>query len=197
VSHNISLPHHRYVWVVPSFVLRDPLLNWADASGNAVKQTSLIPAMWIGVSVTPGRSIGCHVLLENGALVVDLPLHALRGADVPYADVDLSAVVAWDCYGWSAEAWQPEALSGLLCGILSPDHKSVMAEGTLWFCIDHTGDGFSQAPDQHKHLWVVERLVDHVLMLLPQDRMLIEELSFTKVNGIPPIRRQAHVWCAE
>jgi hypothetical protein len=34
-------------------------------------------------------------------------------------------------------------------------------------------------------------------MLLPQDSMLIEELSFTKVKGIPPIKRQAHVWCAE
>jgi len=185
VPHNISLPHHRYVWVVPSFVMQ------------AVSKPDLIPAMWIGVSVTPGRSIGCTVLLENGALVVDLPLHALRGADVPYANVDLSAVVAWDCYGWSAEAWQPEALSGLLCGILSPDHKSVIAEGTLWFCIDHTGDGYSQAPDQHKHLWIVERLVDHVLMLLPQDRVLIEELSFTKIKGIPPIKRQTHVWCAE
>jgi hypothetical protein len=43
----------------------------------------------------------------------------------------------------------------------------------------------------------VERLVDHVLMLLPQDRVLIEELSFTKVTGIPPIKRQTHVWCAE
>jgi hypothetical protein len=196
VPHNISLPHHRYVWVVPSFVIN----HWAQRDGalsSPIQPDDLIPAMWIGVSVTPGRSIGCHVLLENGALLVDLPLHALRGADVPYADVDLSAVVAWDCYGWSAEAWQPEALSGLLCGILSPDHKTVMAEGTLWFCIDHTGDGYSMTPDQHKHLWIVERLVDHVLMLLPQDRMLIEELSFTKVKGIPPIKRQTHVWCAE
>lgn len=185
MAHNISLPHHRYVWVVPSFVLRQPI------------KPDLIPAMWIGVSVTPGRSIGCHVLLENGALVVDLPLHALRGADVPYGEVDLSAIVAWDCYGWSAEAWQPEALSGLLCGILSPDHTTVMTEGTLWFCIDHTGDGYSQAPDQHKHLWFVERQVDRVLMLLPQDRLLIDELSFTKLKGIPPIKRQSVIWYAE
>ena len=41
MSHNISLPTHRYVYVVPSFVLRDPL------------RTALIPAMWVGVSVTP------------------------------------------------------------------------------------------------------------------------------------------------
>jgi hypothetical protein len=185
MSHNISLPRHRYVYVVPSFVLRDPL------------RTALVPAMWVGVSVSPGRSLGCHVLLENGALVVDVPLHALRGAMVEYSPIPLPELVSWDCFGWSAEAWQPEVLSGLSCAILSENHKDVQGKGTLWFCIDHTGDGYSQQPDQHKHLWIVVRLVDHVLMLLPQDRMLIEELSFTKVRGIPPIKRQTHVWCAE
>ena len=185
MSHNISLPHHRYVWVVPHFVLTDR------------SQTALIPAMWVGVSVQPGRSVGCHVLLENGALVVDLPLHALRGANVYGGPLQLPDVVAWDCYGWSAEAWQPEALSGLLCAILSPEHKTIIGEGVLWFCIDHTGDGYSRQPDQHKILFFVERQSDHAIMLLPQDRLLIEELSFTKVNGIPPIQRQTLIWCAE
>ena len=185
MSHNISLPHHRYVWVVPHFVLTDR------------SQTALIPAMGVGVSVTPGRSVGCHVLVENGALVVDLPLHALRGANVYGGPLQLPDVVAWDCYGWSAEAWQPEALSGLLCALLSPDHKTIIGEGVLWFAIDHTGDGYSMAPEQHKHLWFVERQSDHAIMLLPQDRLLIEELSFTKVSGIPPIQRQTLIWCAE
>lgn len=185
MGHNVSLPAHRYVWVDPSFVLRDSAA------------VALIPAMWIGVSVTPGRSLGCHVLLENGALVVDLPLHALRGANVTCSPVELSDVVAWDCYGWKAETWQPEALSGLTCTLLSPDHKSIAGEGVLWFCVDHTGDGYSMAPDQHKHLWIVERQSDHALMLLPQDRLLIEEVSFTRVNGIPPIKRQDQIWYAE
>jgi hypothetical protein len=153
--------------------------------------------MWVGVSVTPGRSIGCHLLLENGALVVDLPLHALRGANVDYSPVQLSDVVAWDCYGWSAEAWQPESLSGLSCTLLSSDHRLIVGAGVLWFALDHTADGYSLTPDQHKHLWVVERQSDHAIMLLPQDRFLIEELSFTKVNGIPPIKRQTLIWWAE
>ena len=179
MGHNVSLPTHRYVWVVPSFVLRDPA------------PAALIPAMWVGVSVTPSRSLGCH------ALVVDLPLHSLRGANAYHGPVELSDVVAWDCYGWKAEVWQPEALSGLMCTILSSDHKSQIGEGTMWFCVDHMADAYSMAPDQHKHLWVVARHADHALMLLPQDRLLIEELSFTAVNGIPPIKRQNLVWCAE
>ena len=185
MSHNISLPRHRYVWVVPNFVLRD-------------ETKTLVPAVWVGVSVTPSRSIGCHVLLENGAMVVDLPLHALRGADVDWISRDISDLVAWDCYGWSAEIWEPEYLSGLRCGILTADHKQVEDEGTLWFAVDHVkDDGFSLAPEQHKHLWVVERERDHVLMLLPQDRMLVEEKSFTEIDGIPPIKRQSVIWSAE
>jgi hypothetical protein len=184
MSHNIELPRHRYVWVVPSFVLR----------GEA---QALIPAVWIGVSVTAGRSIGCHVLLENGALVVDLPLHALRGADGPWIAHDVSELVAWDCYGWSAEAWEPSYLSGLTCDILTEDHKVKTDRGTLWFCIDHIRDGYSLAPEQHKHLWIVEREIDHALLLLPQDRVLVEEKSFTRVEGIPKIKRQVQIWSAE
>jgi hypothetical protein len=184
MPHNISLPRHRYVWVVPNFVLRD-------------ETKTLVPAVWVGVSVTPSRSIGCHVLLENGAMVVDLPLHALRGAHVNWVPRDISDLVAWDCYGWSAEIWEPEYLSGLRCGILTADHKQVEDEGTLYFAIDHVKDGYSLAPEQHKHLWVVERERDHVLMLLPQDRMLVEEKSFTEIDGIPPIKRQSVIWSAE
>ena len=185
MSHNISLPRHRYVYVVPSFVLRDPL------------RTALVPAVWIGVSVTAGRSLGCHVLLENGAVVVDLPLHALRGAMVEWAPLPLSELVSWDCYGWSAEAWEPAYLSGLACTILTHDHKWMVDAGTMWFAIDHIQDGYSLAPEQHKHLWIVERGRDHALMLLPQDRVLVEELSFTVIDGIPPIKRQSVIWSAE
>lgn len=184
MAHNLTLPTHRYVWVVPTFVLREP-------------STALIPAVWVGVSVTHGRVLGCHVLLENGAMVVDLPLHALRGADVPWASVDPSAVIAWDCYGSDAELWQPPYLSGLSCAILSADHRTALWRGTLWFAVDHLSDGFSLEPTQHKHLWVVERDDDHVLMLLPQDRVLVEEQSFTVLDGIPPIKRQDTIWSAE
>jgi hypothetical protein len=185
MAHNISLPHHRYVFVVPSFVLRDPL------------RTALVPAMWVGVSVTPGRALGCHVLLENGALVVDVPLHALRSQMVTYEPIPLPELVSWDCFGWHAEAWQPEAISGLSCAMLSENHKDVLGRGTMWFAIDHMADGYSMTPEQHKHLWIVERESDRALLLLPQDRVLIEDSSFTHIDGIPPIKRQSIVWYAE
>ena len=88
-------------------------------------------------------------------------------------------------------------MSGLSCGILSENHKEVLDKGTMWFCLDHTNDGYSLEPSQHKHLWIVERERDGALMLLPQDRVLVEELSFTHIDGIPPIKRQSVIWSAE
>jgi len=85
----------------------------------------------------------------------------------------------------------------LSCGILSENHKVVQDKGTMWYCIDHVQDGYSLEPCQHKHLWIVERERDHALMLLPQDRVLVEELSFTHIDGIPPIKRQSVIWSAE
>lgn len=185
MPHNITLPTHKYVYVVPQFVVSDSY------------RMALIPAVWVGVSVTPGRSLGCHVLLENGAMIVDLPLHALRSHWDEWSPIDLSEIVAWDCYGFDAEIWQPAYLSGLECAILSEDHKDAVDRGTLWFAIDHLTDGFALEPAQHKHLWIVERHRDHALMLLPQDRVLVEEKSFTEIAGIPPIKRQTTIWAAE
>ena len=185
MAHNLALPTHKYVYVAPHFVLRD-----AD-------HEALIPAVWYGVSVTPGRSLGCHVLLENGAVVVDLPLHALRSALIQWFPVPLGEVVAWDCYGWNAEVFEPSYLTGLDVMILDHCHEMTSDRGTLWFCIDHLTDGFAMEPSQHKHLWIVERQRDHVLMLLPQDRVIVEEASFTVTEGVPPIKRQDVVWSAE
>jgi hypothetical protein len=182
MPHNISLSTHRYVYIVSEFVLHD---------GN----TTLIPAVWFGVGATPQRSIACHVLLENGAMLVDIPLHALRWKDVDIS-VSLSEVVAWDCYGWNIETYQPEYISGLSCEILDSSHKKQEGIGTLWFAIDFINNGFSDAPQQHKHLWIVARN-DGALMLLPQDRLLIHEASFTEVRGIPKIKRQDNIWIAE
>ena len=182
MPHNVSLTTHRYVYVVSDLVIRD---------GNQ----NLIPCVWFGIGSTPQRSLACHILLENGAMLVDIPLHALRWKQTDIS-VALSDVVAWDCYGWDVEIYQPEYISGLSCEILDVTHKKIEGVGTLWFAIDFINNGFSDAPQQHKHLWIVARN-DGALMLLPQDRLLIHESSFTEVNGIPKIKRQDNVWIAE
>jgi hypothetical protein len=182
MPHNVSIPTHRYVHVLSEFVLRE-------------YTNKTIPGVWFGIGTTPQRSLACHVLLENGAMLVDIPLHALRWKPVDIS-VELAEAVAWDCYGWDVEAYQPSYISGLSCYILDRAHKKVDGGGTLWFSIDFINNGFSDAPQQHKHLWVVARN-DGVLALLPQDRLLIHEASFTEIRGIPPIKRQENIWVAE
>jgi len=185
MAHNIDLPRHRYVHVIEAAVLQ---------SGAKDKT---IPAVWWGMSATPGRMFGCHILLESGAMVVDLPLHCLRHrADATHLMRYFEAQ-QWDAYGWSLEAHEPAFLSGLDCRVLAEDHKSVRDVGTLWFLLDHVRDGYSLEPAQHKHHWVVA-LYDGGFTCVPQDMLLVNERSFTAPAGpIPPIKRQTRVWSCE
>lgn len=182
--HNIDLPRHRYVHVLAAAVLRD---------GNP---DATVPAIWWGMSATPGRMFGCHVLLENGAIIVDLPLHVLRHRAedvVPWHAVDAQR---WNAYGPSLEAHEPAYLTGLPCHVLTPDHAGRAEVGHLWFYLDHVADGFSLEPAQHKHHWVVA-LANGAFTCVPQDMLLVEEPSFTEVTDIPPVRRQEVLWSCE
>jgi hypothetical protein len=160
--HNIALPTHKYVWLRGGFATPD----W-------------VPAVWYGLSATHGVSFGCHVLLESGANVVDLPLHALAH-DREAPSVSLEDVCQWDAYGNAIEAYAPPYLVGLSADILTPDHSQVTGHRADLVCaIDHIGDGYSLAPDQHKHLWIGAR-EDGAFVCYPQDRYLVRESSFTK-----------------
>lgn len=179
MPHNVSLPHHRYVHLRAGYATPHPE-----------------PCVWFGISAHPGRAIACHVLTQSGATIVDLPLFALS-AEPNAPDIFPQDAIMWDCYGWDIEAYQPEYLSGLTCTILTPDHKAPDGHtGTLWFAVDHVRDGYSAQPEQHKHQWVIARDAG-CLLLLPQDRFLVAEASFTQHDGIPKVYRQTNVWSVE
>ena len=113
MAHNIDLPRHRYVHVIESAVHR----------GGAKDKT--LPCVWWGLSATPGRMFGCHILLESGAMVVDLPLHALRHKADATQLWTCDKAQRWDAYGWSIEAHEPAYLTGLDCRVLTDDHRHV------------------------------------------------------------------------
>jgi len=187
--HNVDLPKHRYVWVRNDMLYREP-------------EPGLTPAVWFGISSTPGRAFGCHVLLESGATVIDLPLHALYWTDEPPTPKPraLSETVDWDSFGWSVEVYAPEYLSGLTVEILDGGEPTG-SSGEAWFATDWTDNGWSDYPEQHKWLWVVAEDTGH-LVALPQNRLLFCESSFTKYDphdgiGQGGIQRQVTVWRAE
>ena len=116
-GHNVALPVHRYVYVRPGFCARE----WS-------------PAVWYGLSATHGRAFGCHVLLESGANVVDLPLHALaHTADA--LPVTLEDVCQWDAFGDAIECYAPPYLVGLSATILSADHREDTGQRATLFPI--------------------------------------------------------------
>jgi hypothetical protein len=188
-GHNLSLPRHRYVFVRSDMV-------WDPEDPTPVP--ALLPAVWFGVGVTPGRVMGCHVLLESGAVVVDLPLQALWAHDtLPANGLPPAAVPAvWDMYGWRAEVYAPEFLVDAEVELLSDQHEPLHERGRLWFAIDFLDDGYAMAPGQHKHLWVVATH-DGPLVQVPQDMLLVHDRSFTVIGDVPRIRRQTLVYRAE
>lgn len=191
MPHNIPLPRHRYVWVMSDYVRSSD--DWSSPY-------DLIPAVWWGVSVQPNRVLQCHVVLENGAMVVDLPLHALRWHTQKEPTDKLLPLATmyftWDCYGWDAEIVQAEYLDEMRVQLLDDAHKETGEFGQLWFAIDHLRDGFSMEPTQHKHLWVVANTCGR-FSWVPQDQLLLYDKSFTTVDGVPKIKRQDRTWSVE
>jgi hypothetical protein len=189
MPHNVALPKHKYVWVRDKYIYNTP-------------EGKMVPAVWFGVSSHPGRSLGCHVLLENGASIIDLPLSALSCIESPrHKDLQVSDVVAWDSFGWDMQAFEPEYLAELTAHVLGPDHRHTCPGtfGTPMFALDWVGNGWSDYPEQHKWLWVVA-CEDGRIMAVPQDRVMFEEASFTDKFGILPdggIKRQTQIWSAE
>lgn len=189
MSHNISLPRHRYVWVKSCYV-----------TTQSVADGESLHAVWWGISVTPNRGLACHVVLENGAMVVDLPLCALRWVEPLFEDTEgmseIMDTATWDSYGWDAEIVSCDYLDQMPVSLLCAKHKETGLRGTLWFAVDHRADGFSMEPAQHKHLWVVAVQTGEFAWL-PQDQLLLHDKSFTTVNGVPTVKRQDQIWSME
>lgn len=127
-------------------------------------------------------------------MVVDLPLLALRHAE-DYDNLE-PRMITWDCYGWDAELFTSEYLDGISVTLLDEQHRKTEMTGVLWFAIDHVRDGFSMAPAQHKHLWVVA-LDSGKFGWVPQDQLLLHDKSFTTAGDVPDVRRQELVWGVE
>lgn len=177
-----DLPRHHYVWVAPGAIshAKEPLR-----------------AVWFGLVSYPGRSWGCNVLLECGAVYRNVPAHALafteeafRAAWAP-ADAQM-----WDCYGLGFTALEYAYLRELRCRVLIPDDAGEAA-GEYLFTVAPVGDGFSAVPEQAKEFQFI-KLANGRLTVQPTDRVLFEEKSFTgKLEWPKHLRRQREVWSAE
>jgi hypothetical protein len=187
-GHNLDLPRHLFVRVASSQVLK---------SGHT---GGTIEGVWFGLSVEAGRGIGCHVLLENGALVADLPLGALSypvpGGVVTGRLRTPQECEVWDGHGDVGEVRTFEYLDGLEVGGHLPGGIP-FTRGRYLFTLDYLGDGYSRYGPQHK-LYHCIADSSGALYLLPNDRLLWADAAVNPdVNAWPSIKRQNGVGSIE
>ena len=158
------LPRHLYVYVDATFTHR------------TVQGPRYQPAVWFGLTSTPGRMWGCTVMLESGAVYRSLPPHALAFSMHPDEPWGIQNAQTWDCYGTDFSVVEYPYLSGLRC--LAKAGPLEELPGQHLFSVAPVGDGFSAEPEQAKEFHCIQLEIGR-LTIQPTDRVVYQERSFT------------------
>lgn len=173
-----SLPTHQYCYVEP----------------NAIGDHDWLPVAWFGLASYPGRTWGCHVMLECGAIYRNVPLHQLatRPTDTQWGP---SQGQTWDCYGYEFSVLEYSFLRGRKA--LTRLRDGSEHNGMYGCTIVPIGDPWSAHPDQGKEFTLIA-LDNGRYTAQPTDRTLFEDKSFTRKIQWPTwLKRQTQTWSAE
>lgn len=158
-----SLPRHIYCFV--------------DCSAIRRNRIGFEPCVWFGVSSTPGRMWGCHVMLECGAIYRNVPPHFLAFSETP-ADWREEYAQEWDCYGAQFALHEYTFLQNIeYCRVKIRDRGE--ATGRYLFTAIPLNDGFSQEPAQSKEFKFIRCEDVERLTIQPTNRILFVDKSFT------------------
>ena len=179
-THAGPLPAHQYVWLEP----------------GAIGDHAWLPAVWFGLVSYPGRTWGCHVLLECGAVYRNVPLHQLAWRnDPPPVDWKASDAQTWDCYGWGFSTLEYPFLASMNARARLQD--GIEESGQYLFTAVPVGDAFSAEPAQAKEFYFL-KLDNGRYTAQPTNQVLIDDRSFVEEMAWPTsLRRQRTVWSAE
>ena len=168
---NKSIPQHIY-GLVDQGILR------GSTSDTNEHERCVI----FGVTSIPSRALNFSILCESGAQWARIPLHKLRH-EKPTTDRihDLPQLQSWDCHGWDFAVVQYEYLREMGCEYRTRD--GVMVPASYWFTLDHTDNGYSQYPPEHKcyHLLLLEDGSGQIAAQ-PNNRILWRDDSFVRPN---------------
>jgi len=184
---NASVPQHLYGYVASD------ILHGLDG------RKDLEPCVIIGVTSLPSRALHFSILCESGAQWARIPLHKLFHEE-PEDGVDphpITHLQMWDCHGWDFSVVRYEYLREMSCHYLDRDGNKV--NGTYWFTLDHTDNGFSQYPSEHKcyHLILLDDGSGQIAAQ-PNNRVVWHDDSFVKKGAIPTYKVMPPVtWHAE
>ena len=148
-----------------------------------------------GLSALPSRAWGISLLLDNGALVQHIPLHALTFSNPAEHFHPLDHLQVWSCYGWDFATHEYGALSEMPVKVYLK--SGIWENGVYLFTAAPYGDMYSSAPDQHKHFNFV-KLDCGRLVASSGNRMLVNDSSFVKLaSERPKYRTNTRVWYTE
>jgi len=164
LNNNVSLPKHQYAY------LRTEFCNNLDEKHNGT-----IPCVVFGAESNPERALGFHVLREDGALVAQVPIHALCWKiDAPQQQV--GELEAWDCFGYWLTVIEFRYLRERA---FSYKHAGAEQQGRYLCTFDFIDNGFSDHPTQHK-CWHFLALDNGNYALQPNNRCRVIDKSFTE-----------------
>lgn len=175
-----NLPQHVYCFVESRFV-------------RSGEPSGFERCVWFGLRAFAGRAWGAHVMLECGAIVRDLPLHALaQHADAaPWTPANAQH---WDCYGEQFSVVRYTYLQGLEAHVRCDNEEHL---GVYLFTVCPMHDAYSAEPEQSKEFKFVA-LGNGRFTAQPTNRILFIERSFTNGTGWPVnIQRQSAIWSCE
>ena len=163
------MPQHLYGYV------QTDILQGLDGSAG------FEPCVIIGVTSIPSRCLHFEILCESGAKWARIPIHKLRWELPDIEAHPITDLQCWDCHGWDFSTVRFEYLREMGCEYRTPEGKMIPA--SYWFTLDHTDNGFSQYPSEHKNynLLLLEDGSGQIAAM-PNNRILWKDDSFVKPN---------------
>lgn len=176
-----ELPRHIYCFVDSTYTHNEP--------------QGFLPCVWFGLVSYPGRTWGCTVMLECGAIYRNVPAHAIAFNKFPTELWSADEAQTWDCYGERFTTLEYKYLAGLDCNVKC---KDAAYDGKYLFTAAPIGDGFSAYPEQAKEFCFIQLYLGR-LTIQPTNHVVFRERSFTdnKLEFPSGLRRQTDVWSAE
>ncbi len=172
---NVNIPHLEVL-------VRDEFLHNLDSD-----QQGYTRGIAHAVSCIKGRALGFHVLLENGAHIGRLPIHALALTETA-EEIPLDApwmLQLWDCFSSTAACTCYDWLDELRMRVYLAD-KQVMG-GTYLFTIDYYNDPLAEAAGDTR--WKCHHIIEldnGLLAAQPNNRVVFFEPSMVVPFEQPP-----------
>lgn len=169
---NASVPQHLY-----GYVCKEILYGMNPIAGAGFE-----PCVVFGVTSIPSRALHFSILCESGAQWARIPLQMLRH-ETPSSTLQhpLTDLQMWDSHGWDFSVTQYEYLREMGCSFRKRNGEMVPA--SYWFTLDHTDNGYSQFPPEHKcyHLLLLEDGSGQIAAM-PNNRIVWRDDSFCKLG---------------